>query len=68
MNTFSSSSRFLDLAFGMRQTLLSGDAPTRQSEPRILAEIARALSRWENEGGAVPVDDTRLMDSYAAVD
>ena len=67
MNTFSSSNRLLYFANHMRQILSPGDEHTRPIEPRSRAEIARALSRWENEGGAVHGEDRRLMDAYAAL-
>ena len=59
--------RLPELALGFRQTLSSRGDYTRRHEPRTLPEIARALSRWENEGGAVSVDDARLTDSYVAL-
>ena len=64
MNTFSN--RLLNFASRPPLTLSSGNNHTPQNEPRSLAEIARALSRWENEGGAFDHEDTRLIDSHAA--
>ena len=66
MNSFSGSDTLLPFADHMRQTRSTGDHAT-QIDPRSLAEFFRALSRWENEGGAVHVDDTRLLDAYAAL-
>ena len=67
MNSFSSSNRVLDFANRMRLTFSSYDDRNPRNDLRSLTEIRRALSRWENEGGAVHDNDTHLLDAHAAL-
>ena len=65
MHTLSTSHRLLPFANRMRQTLTWRHDRATQVERHNRPEF-RALSRWENEGGAIHYDDPGVLDAGRA--